>query len=340
LIHSTNKTTLSGDLNGTDNQFIFTTNRTDNSNYPVVITGNNVVFDGFTVSGSSAGGAGIATDGTNATIKNSRVIDNADLGLLIFGGNATIANCSIMGNKSDGIHIGNSTASIKECLIANNGSGGVFITLTSGTNLINISNSTITSNANYGVAFNIIGATSISTLKNSLIYGNAVGGISTGGGGTINNTITYSLVQGVTTGTGNLDGNTVNPQFVSPLGNNVVNITGDYRLKDISPCINRGDNTGVSPLDLDRNVRPKDGGTDIGAYEVIVNPNEIISIITGNWESNDTWNLNRLPLATDKVIVNGHQVTVTTNTARAKNLEYKTGAILRYLSGGLLQFGL
>jgi hypothetical protein len=47
--------------------------------------------------------------------------------------------------------------------------------------------------------------------------------------------------------------------------------------------------------------------------------NEIISIITGNWESNSTWNLDRIPLFTDKAILNGHQVTVTTNTARAKD---------------------
>jgi hypothetical protein len=133
---------------------------------------------------------------------------------------------------------------------------------------------------------------------------------------------------------------TVNPHFVSPLANTIKSDAGNYRLKDLSPCINRGDNTGVSPLDLDRNPRPKGGKTDMGAYESNVNMNEIISIITGNWESNTTWNLDRIPLFTDKVIVNGHQVTVATNAARAKDLEYKTGAILRYLSGGLLRFGL
>ena len=342
LIHTTNKTTLSGDFGSNDTAFNFTINRGDNSNFPVDISGNNVVFDGFTVSGSSVTGAGIGTDGTNATIKNSRVIDNTNLGFYIFGGNATIANCSIMGNNSDGFNIQNSTATIKECLIANNGFAGIFIRASNGNRQTTITNSTIASNADYGISVTTTGGTSTNTLKNTLIYGNASGGIlnDNSGGGTITNTITYSLVQGITTGTGNLNGNTVNPQFVSSLANTVVNITGDYRLKDISPCINRGDNTGVSPLDLDRNVRPKDGGTDMGAYEAILNPNEIISIITGNWESNSTWNLNRIPLFTDKVIVNGHQVTVTTNAARAKNLEYKTGAILRYLSGGLLRFGL
>jgi hypothetical protein len=91
---------------------------------------------------------------------------------------------------------------------------------------------------------------------------------------------------------------------------------------------------------LDRNLRPKGGKTDMGAYESNINMNEIISIATGNWESNSTWNLDRLPLPTDKVILNGHQVTVTTNAARAKDLEYKVGAVLRYLNGGVLRFGL
>jgi hypothetical protein len=78
----------------------------------------------------------------------------------------------------------------------------------------------------------------------------------------------------------------------------------------------------------------------MGAYESNINMNEIISITTGNWETNSTWNLNRIPLATDKVTVNGHNVTVTTNAARAKDLEYKTGIILRYVNGGVLRFGL
>jgi hypothetical protein len=62
-------------------------------------------------------------------------------------------------------------------------------------------------------------------------------------------------------------------------------------------------------------------------------------IANGNWETTTTWNLNRLPLATDKVILNGHNVMIGTNLARAKDLEYKAGAILRYLAGGLLRFG-
>ncbi len=290
LIHTTNKTTLSGDFGSNDTAFNFTINRGDNSNFPVDISGNNVVFDGFTVSGSSVTGAGIGTDGTNATIKNSRVIDNTNLGFYIFGGNATIANCSIMGNNSDGFNIQNSTAAIKECLIANNGFAGIFIRASNGNRQTTITNSTIASNADYGISVTTTGGTSTNTLKNTLIYGNASGGINSdnSGGGTITNTTSYSLVQGDAGGTnGNLNGNTVNPQFVSPLGNNVVNITGDYRLKWCSFAINAGNNTGISPLDLDRKPRNFNTTADIGAYEFLGNtPSQVnVSNITGTIDS-------------------------------------------------------
>jgi hypothetical protein len=291
LIHSTNKTTLSGDLNGNDTAFNFTINRGENSNYPVRITGSNVVFDGFKVSGSSAFGAGILSNGTNATIKNSRVIDNTNFGLNIFGGgNATIANCSIMGNNSLGINIGNSTASIKESLIANNGFRGIYIFVDNGTRQTTITNSTIASNADFGIDVVTLSGTSTNTLKNTLIYGNAVGGINSdnSGGGTISNTITYSLVQGDAGGTnGNLNGNTVNPQFVSPLANSVRSDAGDYRLKWCSLAINAGNNAGISPLDLDRKPRNFNTTADMGAYEFLGNmPSQVAtSNITGTIDS-------------------------------------------------------
>ncbi len=286
LIHSTNKTTLSGDLNGNDTPFNFTTNRGDNSGIPVQINGSNVIFDGFTVSGAVNAGGGIFISGTNATVKNCRVIDNKFVGLNIQGENATIANCSIMGNNSNGIVINNSTASIKESLIANNGFDGIFITVDNGTRQTTITNSTIASNANYGIDVFTAGGTSTNTLKNTLIYGNGLGGINASGSG-INNTTTYSLVQGVTTGTGNLNGNTVNPQFVSPLANTVISDVGDYRLKWCSLAINAGNNIGISPLDLDRKPRNFNTTADMGAYEFLGNtPSQVnVSNITGTIDS-------------------------------------------------------
>ena len=60
--------------------------------------------------------------------------------------------------------------------------------------------------------------------------------------------------------------------------------------------------------------------------------NYINSIISGNWESTNTWTPSRVPLPTDIVIINNHTVTITSNAANAKSLEYKSGATLNYLN--------
>jgi hypothetical protein len=60
--------------------------------------------------------------------------------------------------------------------------------------------------------------------------------------------------------------------------------------------------------------------------------NYINSIISGNWESTNTWTPSRVPLPTDIVIINNHTVTITSNAANAKSLEYKSGATLKYLN--------
>jgi Concanavalin A-like lectin/glucanases superfamily len=346
LIHSTNKTTLSGDLGGDDTSFDFSNNRFDNSiNVVNIQAANGSFFDGFTVKGGSPNG--LKVQNATASINNSKFIDNSK-GLSGLSSYMTISNCSMMGNNNFGIEINGSFADIKESLVANNnpngvGTGsGIIISSPSNSNLqTTITNSTIASNS-YGIFISTgSGAISNNLIKNTIIHGNNLSGITTTGtSGTTTNTITNSLVQGNTGGSnGNLNGNTTNPQFVSPLAN-VISDAGDYRLKDSSPCINVGTDVGVSPLDFDRNPRPRGGKTDMGAFESNINQNEIISIVDGNWESNSTWNLDRLPLATDKVILNGHNVMIGTNLARAKDLEYKTGAILRYVSGGLLRFRL
>jgi GEVED domain/Pregnancy-associated plasma protein-A len=61
---------------------------------------------------------------------------------------------------------------------------------------------------------------------------------------------------------------------------------------------------------------------------ITVPPVTITSIISGNWENITTWDLNRIPIASDKVVIAAnHQVSInSTNVAIGKNIEYKTNA--------------
>lgn len=62
---------------------------------------------------------------------------------------------------------------------------------------------------------------------------------------------------------------------------------------------------------------------------VTINSNCCImkSITNGNWESPSTWSCQRIPNETDDVIINGHQINVTTNSAKAKKVIYQGGRV-------------
>ena len=69
---------------------------------------------------------------------------------------------------------------------------------------------------------------------------------------------------------------------------------------------------------------------------------DVISMISGNWESASTWNVGRVPLSTDKVVIDTtHNITITTNNAHAKLLEYRgTGKIIFNMASSKLYLGL
>jgi Concanavalin A-like lectin/glucanases superfamily/Right handed beta helix region len=256
LIHSTNKSTLSGDEVGNDPEFSV------NSVKVVKIVGGYVNFDGFTVRGGQMVGILKEAYG-DVKISNCRIIDNR-IGLELFGANSTITDCVIAANTSDGISIDDNSSNFQNCLIVNNAGSGIY-QVAIGTNIeTNLINCTIAANGTLGISnYQELDHPITNTIKNTIIKDNASGGIS----GTATNSITYSLVQGISTGTGNLNGNTVNPQFVSPIANNVLSDAGDYRLKWCSLAIGAGNNTGITPLDLDRNPRRYRTNVDMGAYE-------------------------------------------------------------------------
>ncbi len=57
-------------------------------------------------------------------------------------------------------------------------------------------------------------------------------------------------------------------------------------------------------------------------------------VLNGNWEDASSWNCNRVPTTLDFVkIRNGHTITVTTPTAKAKDIFINTGGNINYLEG-------
>jgi hypothetical protein len=57
--------------------------------------------------------------------------------------------------------------------------------------------------------------------------------------------------------------------------------------------------------------------------------NVITSIKTGNWEDPTTWDLNRIPLLTDLVIIDQNHTVTLTGTGNAKNLSKRSNSKLR-----------
>jgi hypothetical protein len=82
-------------------------------------------------------------------------------------------------------------------------------------------------------------------------------------------------------------------------------------------------------------VTPNGGGCFYVVPFTFVNTVVVItSITTGNWESITTWNLGRVPLATDRVVIDqNHTVSITTNGAIAKSVEYRSGATINFANG-------
>jgi hypothetical protein len=51
------------------------------------------------------------------------------------------------------------------------------------------------------------------------------------------------------------------------------------------------------------------------------------SIANGTWETPSTWSCNRIPLETDDIVIDGHQINITTSNAKAKRITYRGGKI-------------
>lgn len=354
----TNISILSGDIGGQKLA-------SDNSYHVVVMNGlsSSTVLDGFTISDGYAnfdpnrtffapntlapttttietGGGIVVKNAGSPMIVNCTVTNNAAVtGGGIYAGDAskpTIRFCKFMGNQAgfgsglyfqDGSH-----GKIDNTLIAGNkGIGGIY---NNNSNPM-FTNTTLAGNGGYnGGIFN---ASSQPIVKNSIIWGNTL---------PFNDTqsiITYSTIQGGYAGVGNLS---MDPKFVNLTPDGLSpNITGDYHLQASSLAIDRGDNGAITltDKDLDDNLRRFSGGrVDMGAYEFQATSTAtlVISVATGNWESNSTWDIGRIPQLGDYVIIdNSHVITLNT-TGVVKNLEYRgTGQLKLNTTTSKLEIG-
>jgi Fungalysin metallopeptidase (M36)/Fungalysin/Thermolysin Propeptide Motif len=129
-------------------------------------------------------------------------------------------------------------------------------------------------------------------------------------------------------------------------------VPGAYRLSidGLSPLeysVNNGtnwqtSNTFSNLAANDYTVLARSAPTNTNTCSVSLNANpvslvspctNVTSIKTGNWETANTWNVNRIPTNADDVTVDtGHNVTVTTNNAKAKTIALKANGILSYLN--------
>ena len=352
-----NPSILSGDI-GTQNL------ETDNSYHVVVFNGssNTTVLDGFTITGGYAnfdpkrefsastslttstietGGGIVVQNAGMPMIANCTVINNAAVsGGGLFASDASmpmIMFCKFMGNQAGfgaGMYFQDgSNGKVSNTLIAGNkGIGGVY------NNTSNPMFTNVTFSGNGGYNGGIFNTNSQPIVKNSIIWGNATPF------NDLQSIITYSTVQAGYVGVGNLSGD---PKFVSQTPEGLApNITGDYHLQATSLSIDRGDNGTISltDKDLDGNLRRFAGANvDMGAYEFqgTATATLIISVQTGPWEANSTWDIGRVPQLGDNVIINNnHNVTIS-GTGTAKNVEIRTNAKLIHGStSSKLQTGL
>jgi hypothetical protein len=229
------------------------------------VSGNTASYSDSVDANSSVAGGGISCINATTCIVNDCTIENnktlykttqSGYGGGVFQGN--INRCIIKGNTA-GSGGGICQSVVRNSLLLNNNAlqyGGGAINC-------NTINCTFVENKAGTGGGGLFGtSSSAATAANCIFWKNTA----LIGAQAFTAAVAYSAVQGVYTGTGNINiaaDNAAGPRFVNPTA-------ADYQLQENSPCVNVGNNSGISPSDIDlaRNPRIYGETVDMGAYEL------------------------------------------------------------------------
>ncbi|WP_395589225.1 Ig-like domain-containing protein [Pseudomonas sp. TR47] len=276
------------------------------SNSGGVLTVRNLDFRDF--SGNLTGGA-IRANGGSITVEDSNFQNNAGAVInsaLSVGSTVVVRNTTIHDNSasivggtamSSLVRLGGANNHVLENVAIYNNTGiysftgtiagGAVIVLSNVGGSVNIVNSTIANNvflntgsgsitsAGLGWASGQVGTI---TVQNSILTGN-----------TVNGAAADAATGSSYTSTTNLIGTTVN--FVDAAG-------GDYRLASTaSNAIDQGTSSGAPATDLRGFERPRGGGVDIGAYEVLYSAPPVVDLDTTTGSNDSTVNFSGAAVA-------------------------------------------
>ena len=284
-ITSRNKTVRIESVNGAASTFITASGRTRPLTLATRIDQNNTVVAGFTVNGGNVRGSGGGVYG--GTLEDCHITGNIASS---YGGGTYYSNldrCTLSGNRASrgaAAYYGR----IWNCLILRNDvNGGYGATFNCEVrNCTVVENFTRNSSTSSGIA-GVYGG----TCQNSIVLNN----YRTGNGQLRNHNANIGTPVGVRVrmdfnctaplpaiGAGNID---VIPAFINPT-------LANYRLRDGSPCIDRGSNAligGLYTLDRDRNRRIIGGTVDLGAFEWGTIPDDVA--VTYHWNDGSGTNV-------------------------------------------------
>jgi parallel beta-helix repeat protein len=169
---------------------------------------------------------GIFIEGCSPLIRNCRITNNDNNGIYVSSsGKLVLYNSIVSGNGNNGILTDGGNARLTNCIVSYNSQQG--IVQMNNTDSLTLTNVVVTYNSGTG----IYTSGDTVSVKNSIIYYNTTEQI---GGPCENVTVVYSDIQGGGfSGRGNIDDD---PEFED---------NSTFKLKIISPCIDRGDSSVV-----------------------------------------------------------------------------------------------